>query len=84
MPGIVATAVFTFYICWSEYLFAVVFISTGTLMTLPVGLATFLEAHGILYGMLISGSVASTIPVIVLFIFVQKHLIRGFGVGTVE
>lgn len=84
MPGIVATAVFTFYICWSEYLFAVVFISTDALMTVSVGLATFLEAHGVLYGMLVSGSVVATIPVIILFIFVQKHLIRGFGVGTIE
>jgi ABC-type glycerol-3-phosphate transport system permease component len=46
--------------------------------------ATFLEAHGILYGMLIAGSVLVTIPVLILFILVQKHLIRGFGVGTVE
>lgn len=83
LPGIVTSAVFTFSVSWTEYLFALVLISNDALKTFPLGLAFFLEAHGVLYGMLIASSVLVTVPVLILFIFIQKHLMKGFGIGTV-
>lgn len=83
-PGIITTAVFAFYVAWTEYLFSYIFISTDALRTLPVGIMYLFAAHGILYGMLMAASVLVVIPALILFIVVQKYLILGIGAGAIK
>lgn len=84
VPGIIATSIFTFLLCWNEYLFALVINPGREWKTLPVGVGTFQEVTAINWGLMMAAGVGITIPVLVLFIFVQRRLITGFGAGAVK
>ena len=77
LPGIISTALFTFIVAWNEYLFALVLINRQLSMTLPVGILS----HNINQ---MSASVMMSVPLIIAFSFLQKHLTRGFGAGAVK
>lgn len=83
-PGIVATAINAFILAWNEFLFAQTFIDSPELRTLPIGLKTFMGQYSTDWNLLMAGAVISTVPVIVLFIFLQKHLVAGLTSGAVK
>jgi multiple sugar transport system permease protein len=85
LPGIISTAVFTFILAWNEYLFALVLVNQDTARTLTTGVITMLvTSFHIEWSMLMAASVMMSVPVIVVFAFLQKHLTRGFGAGGVK
>jgi multiple sugar transport system permease protein len=85
LPGIISTAVFTFILAWNEYLFALVLVNKDTARTLTTGVINMLvTSFHIEWSMLMAASVMMSVPVIVVFAFLQKHLTRGFGAGGVK
>ena len=83
-PGIVAIVVFSFIISWNDYLFALVLMVDESKKTLPVGVAGFIDATSVEWGLLMAGGVLITLPVLVGFAFVQRWLIQGLGGGAVK
>lgn len=83
-PGLAATAINAFILAWNEFLFAQTFIDSPALRTLPIGLKTFMGQYTTEWNLLMVGAVVSTIPVMVLFIFLQKHLVSGMTSGAVK
>jgi multiple sugar transport system permease protein len=84
IPGIIATAIFTFLLAWNEYLFALILNTSRKMKTLSVGVGTFQEVTAIDWGLMMTAGVGMTIPVLILFIFLQRWLIPGFGAGAVK
>ncbi|MDQ4044436.1 MAG: carbohydrate ABC transporter permease [Chloroflexota bacterium] len=85
LPGIISTAVFTFNASWSEYLFASTLMTSPSRLTLSPGLTLLLDQTGVYsWSMLMAGSVVVVLPVIALFIIVQKGLVSGMGEGAVK
>ncbi|MCU1403998.1 MAG: sugar transporter permease, partial [Glaciihabitans sp.] len=84
-PGLVSTGVFGFLVAWNEYTLALVILSSGGSTTLPVWLQTFQQGlRGVDYGGVMAGSALVAIPVIVLFVFVQKTMANGMVAGAVK
>jgi len=83
-PGVAATAIFAFVASWSELLFAITFTSQTEMRTLSAGLLFMVGQYEIQWGQLSAGVVISTIPVAVLFTFLQRHLIRGLTAGALK
>lgn len=83
-PGIVATAVFVIIVTWQEFLFALSFTSTREMRTLPVGMNDYIGQYGIRYGDLMASSVLVSIPVILVFFFLQRHFVAGLTAGSVK
>lgn len=83
-PGIVATVIYSFILAWNEFLFATTFISSRSLQTLPQGLHSFIGQYQVQWNLLMAGSVLTTVPVVVLFIFLQKYLVAGITAGAVK
>ncbi|MEZ2131016.1 MULTISPECIES: carbohydrate ABC transporter permease [unclassified Sinorhizobium] len=82
LPGIVSVGVFSFNHAWNEFLFALVFISSETNKTLPLGLATWIGQDNIYsWGMLLAGAVLVTIPVVLFYLLVQRKLVVGLSEG---
>jgi multiple sugar transport system permease protein len=81
-PGIIATAIFAFILCWSEFLFAVIFTSS-TAQTLPVAIASFVTDRGIEWGKMSAAGSVLIVPLTVLFYSIQRFLIRGLSFGAV-
>ena len=81
-PGIIATAIFAFILCWSEFLFAVIFTSS-TAQTLPVAIASFVTDRGIEWGKMSAAGSVLVVPLTVLFYSIQRFLIRGLSFGAI-
>lgn len=84
MPGILATGIFAFLFAWNEYLFALILISDESLRTLPPGMMRFLSATDVNWGLMMAASVLVTLPMAVVFGFVQRYLVTGIGAGGVK
>lgn len=83
VSGVVAVSVFVCVVCWNEYLYALVLTSSAEMKTLPVGLATFIRMYTIDWGMVMASVVLTSAPLVVLYMFVQRHLLKGFA-GAVK
>jgi ABC-type glycerol-3-phosphate transport system permease component len=84
LPGIIASGIFTFILAWNDYIFARILITSDELKTLAVGIADLYNATVIDWGMIMSGGMLIIIPVIVVFIHIQKYLVAGWGAGAVK
>ena len=83
-PGVAATANFAFVASWSELLFAITFTSQTEMRTLSAGLLFMVGQYEIQWGQLSAGVIISTVPVAILFTYLQRHLIQGLSAGAVK
>ncbi|MEX2540848.1 MAG: carbohydrate ABC transporter permease [Trueperaceae bacterium] len=83
-PGIAATVIYCFILAWNEFLFATTFISSPELRTLPIGLQAFIGQYQTDWNLLMAGAVVTTVPVVVLFVFLQRYLVAGLTAGAVK
>lgn len=84
IPIMITAVVLTAYFAWNEFLFATVFIDSDVLKTIPSGLMGFRDALRTDWGVLLSGMVIATVPMIILLIALQKYLVRGLSEGSVK
>jgi ABC-type glycerol-3-phosphate transport system permease component len=84
VPGMIATSIFSFIVAWNDYLIARIFINSVTQLPLTVGVMHFFEGVHVDWGLMMAAAVLMTVPLAVLFAFVQRHLIVGFGAGAVK
>ena len=83
-PGLVATAVFGFIQAWNEYIIAYVLLSSSSKQTLTIWLASFTTAHGTDWGGLMAGATLTSLPVVVFFLLVQRHVTGGLTARAVK
>lgn len=84
LPGVIATGTFTFILAWNDYIFARVLLSADELKTLPVGIADLYNASVVDWGMIMSAGMLVLAPVLVVFLFIQKYLVAGWGSGGIK
>lgn len=84
LPGLIATGIFTFILAWNDYIFCRILISSDELKTLPVGIADLYNATVIDWGMIMSGGMLITVPVLIFFMYIQRYLIAGWGAGAIK
>jgi ABC-type glycerol-3-phosphate transport system permease component len=83
-PGLVTTAILTFVYCWNEFLFALAFTLGAERQTVPVAIALFRGQHRVPWGEVLAAAVVCTAPLAALVAALQKRVIRGLTVGSVE
>ncbi len=83
-PGIVTTLIFVFINSWNEYTMALTLISTDVLKPITVGINVFYGLNMINWQYLFATSIFATIPVIILFLCIEKHLASGLTAGGVK
>ncbi|PRY00863.1 carbohydrate ABC transporter permease [Allonocardiopsis opalescens] len=83
-PGVVACGIFSFISTWNDFLFAQTFIiSASENQTLPIAVLGFFRPDENDWGGIMAGSVLMTVPVLIFFIAVQRHLVAGLA-GAVK
>lgn len=83
-PGIIASSVFAFIFSWNEYLFPLVLVNNDALKTLPLGVAGFMGHLFVEWGPLLASGVISVVPILVLFILLQRYLVSGLTAGALK
>ncbi len=82
LPGLVTVAIVSFIDGWNEFLFALTFIRTSDYFPLTIGLFKFVTRFQVQWHQLMAAAFLATIVVLVLFMFVQRHLTRGLIAGA--
>ena len=83
-PGIVTTLIFVFINSWNEYTISTVVINSDLNRPITVGLTQFAAFSMIQWNYLFASSLLATIPVVILFMFIEKHLVSGLTSGGVK
>ncbi len=84
LPGIIAAAIFSLIVSWNDFLFARVFMNSVDRLPLTVGVMLFFEGVHVDWGLLMASAVLMTVPMAILFMLMQRHLVAGFGAGAVK
>ncbi|MFF6785896.1 ABC transporter permease subunit [Streptomyces sp. NPDC012510] len=82
-PGMVATSVYGFIQAWNEYLYALMLMSQQN-QTATVWLSNFTTKHGTEYAPMMAGSTMMAVPIVVLFLLVQRKMAAGLTAGAVK
>lgn len=83
-PTLAALAIFMFLARWNDFVYPLVITRTSEQYTLPVALATLQGANSTDYGQLLAGTAISILPVLILFLFLQKEFVSGMTAGSVK
>jgi len=83
-PGIIATAIYSFIGAWNEYIYAYTFLSKNEQMTLPVGIQRFFGENTTDWPGLMAASFMMSVPVVVLFLVLQRYFVRALTEGAVK
>ncbi len=83
-PGIVTAFIFSFTNSWNEFLYAVVLAQRSELRTLPVGIYSFQIADILLWGQIMAAAIIATVPVLALYMLVQRFVVQGLTAGSVK
>ena len=83
-PGIIATSIFSFIGAWNEYVYAYTFLSRDDQMTLPVGIQRFFTEFATAWPGLMAATFMMSVPVVVLFLVLQKYFVRALTEGAVK
>ncbi|HTN53100.1 MAG TPA: sugar ABC transporter permease [Anaeromyxobacter sp.] len=83
-PAIAITALFSFMTAWNEFILAATFMDKEEMYTAPVGLRFFVGGFSQQWGYFAAGSIVVSIPVVFLFLYLQKYLVSGLTAGSVK
>jgi multiple sugar transport system permease protein len=78
-PAIATLTIFTFVNTWNDYLGPLIYLKTQEKKTIQLGLKMFISQYSSEYGLIMAGSVLSLIPVIIVFLCLQKYFVQGIA-----
>ena len=83
-PGVVATGAYAFFMAWQDFMFALAFMSSNEMRTLPLGVLGYIGEHQTDWGKLMAASVLLMVPIFIIFVAVQRQFVSGLTRGAVK
>jgi len=84
LPGVATLVIFTFMNTWNDFLWPRIVLNSETLFTLPVGLAQLQMKNTSNQAQIMAGTVLTALPMILVFLFMQRQFIEGMTAGAVK
>ena len=85
VPGLLSAGIFCFTLCWNEFLYALIFMSSGSMKTIPVGtVSDLIKADTLFWGALMASAVLGSFPIAFIYSFFVKHYVSGLTAGAVK
>ena len=84
VPGLIAVSVFTFTGAWNELLYALIFITSPNLQTVPVAISYLITGDVFRFGLIMASSVSAAVPVMILYYLAQRFVVQGLAAGAVK
>lgn len=83
-PSLVTLAIFTFMMAWGDFLWPLIIASDNSMYTLPLGVNALAGSFSSDWRMIASGSIISILPIVILFVLLQRYFISGATKGAVK
>lgn len=83
-PGLAAAAMIAFVYVWNDFLIATTFITNSDLRLINVGLYQYLSQYGIVWGQLMAAVILTLLPVVVMFVVLERRFIEGLTLGATK
>ena len=83
-PALSTLTIFTFVNTWNDFLGPLIYLTTESKKTLQLGLRMFISQYGSEYGLIMAASVLSLIPVLAVFLSLQKYFVEGVAASGVK
>lgn len=83
-PALATLTIFTFVATWNDYLGPTIYLKSEMKKTIQIGLQRFIGQYSSEYGLIMAGSVISLIPVLVVFLLLQKYFVEGIATSGVK
>jgi multiple sugar transport system permease protein len=83
-PGVVVCGVFSFLYAWGDLAYGLTFIQDQKMRPITAGIFNFMGQYGTTWSYLSAFAVVTIVPVVLIFIFMQKHIISGLVAGAVK
>jgi len=83
-PAIAVVAIFNVLAVWNEYILAMIILQDRSMMPLQRGLMIFQGAHFTEYPLLMAGITITVVPILIVYLFMQRHIIEGITAGAVK
>jgi multiple sugar transport system permease protein len=84
IPGIVATAVYTFLLAWNEFLFALTLTKSMDMRTVPIGIELLMGQHAFEWNEMMAMSVLGSLPLLAMYLVAQRYFLAGMTAGAVK
>lgn len=84
LPGVVTAVIFTFITSWNEFVMGLTLTTEPDKQPLTVGINNFIGNYTVQWNYLFAASVVAIVPVIILFAFIEKHVVSGLTAGSVK
>ncbi len=84
LPGIFTAAILGFLLSWNDFLFALSFIQSPNMDTVPLALVNFRNAYYVHYGQIYAGVVVASLPIALIVLFLQQRIESGLTAGSVK
>jgi multiple sugar transport system permease protein len=83
-PGLIMAGAFSFLFAWGDLVFALTFLNSQSMRPMTAGIYNFIGRYGIQWNKIMAFSTLVILPVILIFIFLQKYIIGGLTSGAVK
>jgi len=83
-PALMTYMILRFIWTWNDYQNPLIFLRTEALFTLQLGMRKFADENGEFYSLMMAGAVSAIIPLLIIFLIGQKHVIEGVAMGSVK
>lgn len=83
-PAIAVAGVYAFISSWNDFAFSLTLATSQSIMPLPIGVYSFMGAYNIQWNYLMGSSLVATVPVLILFLILQRRLTSGIMAGTMR
>jgi ABC-type glycerol-3-phosphate transport system permease component len=79
LPAISALVIYMFIFTWNEYFWSLIALQDTEMFTVPIGLKALQGAHDIKYNLLMAGASMAAIPILIVFLMLQRRIISGLA-----
>jgi ABC-type glycerol-3-phosphate transport system permease component len=83
-PGLAAATVLVFVYVWNEFIIALTMSATDSMRMIPVGLYFYISQFGVEWGKLMAAVTVAILPIIVLFVILQRRFVQGLTSGAIK
>lgn len=83
-PGIIMCAVFSFLFAWGDLAYSLTFVTSENMRSMTAGIYNFIGKYGIQWNCIMAYGTVITLPVLIIFIFLQKYIVSGLTNGAVK